>query len=344
MVTERAVAGARVVYVGDERDNSVAIGMARNRDISEAAPYPGKIIGFLVQGASASLGCEPGRIQGDQVCRVPDGTRLLAPRADGRGGRDTIKVYVPRRGAIVHGGPGNDILEASCGCAAEVPSELHGGAGRDYLSGGGLLDGGAGDDRTFWARLPSRILGGPGDDRLLGSAGPDMINPGPGRDYVNAAQGNDVIGTLDGQIDTVVCSSGRDSLVANGRDEPQFSLRQIGPFADCERLQRRGEPLVGPFRFALWDGQDYLTILSGCPPDGPALCVGTVALRREGHLIARRRLRARAGTWEFTYFELGWRRIAELPEGIRITIRWRDRAGRMRSRTKLSQIRGPNYD
>jgi hypothetical protein len=342
MVTERAVPGARVVYVGDERDNSVALGIARKQDISEAAPDPGKIIGFLVQGASTAVGCEPGRIQGDQICRVPDGTRLLAPRADGRGGRDTINVYVPRRGAIVYGGPGNDSLSV---WATEVPSELHGGAGNDRLDGGGLLDGGVGDDRTFRVWLPSRILGGPGDDRLSGSGGADVINPGPGRDYVDAVGGNDVIRTLDGQTDTVLCWSGRDSLVADGRDEPQFFLRQIDPFADCERLRRRGEPLVGPFRFALWEGSDYLTVLSGCPPDGPVLCVGTVALRRDGHLIARRRLRARAGNWEFTYFELGWRRIAELPEkGIRITIRWRDRGGHMRSRTKVSQIRGPNYE
>jgi hypothetical protein len=170
-----------------------------------------------------------------------------------------------------------------------------------------------------------------------------VINPGPGRDYLNAAQGNDVIRTLDGQTDAVVCERGRDALVADGRDEPVFFLRQIGPFADCERLRRRGEPLVGPFRFALWEFSNYLTVLSGCPPDGPSLCIGTVALGREGHLIGQRRLRARAGKWENTSFNIGWRRIAGLREkGIRITIRWRDRAGRMRSRTKMSQIREPN--
>jgi hypothetical protein len=138
-LAEHGVAAARVVYVGDERDNSVGIGLATNADISQGAPSPGKVIGFRITGdpargelASAVPGCEPG-LFGVQVCRVPAGTRSLAPRVYARGGRDTISVTVPRRGAIVYGGPGNDVLESCSDCGRKAPSELHGGAGRDYL-------------------------------------------------------------------------------------------------------------------------------------------------------------------------------------------------------------------
>ena len=53
--TGRGATGARVVYVGDARDNRVEIRLARNEDIDLEAPDSQKAIGFLVTGASPSL-------------------------------------------------------------------------------------------------------------------------------------------------------------------------------------------------------------------------------------------------------------------------------------------------
>ncbi len=347
-ITEGGVTGARMVYIGDERNNRVVISLARNEDIDYQAPHPLKVVGFLVTGASDGPACElTGGIEGEQLCRVSDGVRLLPARAYGLAGRDSITIYVPRRDAVIYGGPGDDSLAGPYGADGEtlLPGELHGGPGKDVLEGNGLLYGGPGDDDLSWEPVgPSRILGGPGDDVIWGSERADVIDAGPGHDEVLAWGGNDTIRTADGQSDVVTCDDGRDSLTADGRDEPDFSASDH-PFGDCERLDRRGEPLLSPFRFQEWAYERYVTVLYGCPPDGPSLCIGTCSLRRGGRLIARRRLRERAGTWGVVYFRLGSRRIHTLlDKDIRITIRWRDRAGHMRSLKRTDRFYEPDYD
>jgi hypothetical protein len=128
-----ATGGARVVYVGDERSNSVEIELARNAHVDWDAPKPEKVIGFLVTGAaSAGPGCEPnGTTEGQQICRVAHGVRLLAPRVVAGAGRDAVEIYVPRRGAVAYGGPGNDWVAGSYAADGQtlLPGEFHGGPG-----------------------------------------------------------------------------------------------------------------------------------------------------------------------------------------------------------------------
>ena len=343
-VTDRGATGARAVYVGDGRDNLVEIYLARNEHIDSEARDPRKVIGFLVTGAPRSPACEA-ISEGEQVCRVPDGTRLLAPFVYARAGKDSIWISVPRRGAVVYGGPGDDFVGGPYGADGEtqLPGEIHGGPGNDDLDSGGLVYGGPGNDDLTDTGIPSRIVAGPGQDEVWGSEGADVINAGLGGDIVIDWGGNDVLRTADGQTDTVTCGDGRDKLTADGRDESDFDLGGRGPFSDCERLERVGEPLVAPFYFQQWEpGERYVTILYGCPPDGPRLCVGTGELRRNGRLVDRRRLRERAGNWGVLEFQLGSRRISRLVgKDIRITIRWRGRTGQMRSLTTTSQIYEP---
>jgi hypothetical protein len=342
--TEDGVRGARIVYFGDERRNGVEIDLAREESVNPDSPTPRKIIGFLVRGAAPSAACEPADSEGEQVCRVPDGTLLLAPRAYGRAGNDSITIYVPRRGAVVFGGPGDDIFFGPYRTDAEtqLPGEIYGGPGNDEFNSGGVLYGGPGDDDLSYTAVPSRIRAGPGDDQIWGSDGSDWLAAGPGRDNVLAWGGNDVIRAADGETDTVVCDEGRDSLTADGRDEADFSSATGGPFTDCERLRRRGEPLLSPFGFQVWEQERYVTVLYPCPVDGPSRCVGTCTLRRGGRVIARRRFRERAGEWGIVEFPFGSRRIVRLlDKDIRITMRWRDRTGRMRSLATTDQITEP---
>ena len=349
-VTERSVIGARVVYLGDEGPNRVKIDLARNLHVSEPnAPNPDQIIGFRVRGASPASGCElTGANDYEQVCRVPDGRRLLAPHVYARAGDDRILIGLPRRDAVIFGGPGRDWLSGPVGPDDEtgLPGELRGGPGNDDLSAAGLLYGGPGDDELNPWEGPgpfrSRVVAGPGDDRIDGSDRPDVIDAGPGRDEVWVWGGNDVIRTRDGQPDKVDCYTGRDVLTADGRDGSAGVQGTDGPLSDCDRVKRRGEPFPAPIEFYGWEYDRYVTVAYGCPSDGPRLCVGAMALRRGGCLIARRPLRDPAGTWGTVDFPLGYRRIARLVDkDIRVTIRWRDRAGRMRSVATTIQIHGP---
>jgi hypothetical protein len=170
-----------------------------------------------------------------------------------------------------------------------------------------------------------------------------VLAAGPGRDTVLAWGGDDTIRTLDGETNTIDCDDGRDFLTADGRDEPDSDTLDTGPFRDCERLTRRGEPLLSPFRFQLWEDETYVTVLYPCPVDGPSRCVGTCTLRRGGRVIASRPFSERAGVWGIVEFPFGRRRIAGLVDkDIRITMRWRDRAGRTRSLATTDQIHAPS--
>jgi hypothetical protein len=222
------------------------------------------------------------------------------------------------------------------------PGEIHGGPGNDEVFAGGTVSGGPGDDDLSDAAIPSRVRGGPGDDEVWGSDGDDVLVGGPGHDTLLGWGGDDIIRAVDGQVDTVVCDDGRDTLTADGRDESDFSLVDGGPFRDCERITRRGQPLLTPFGFQLWENESYVTVLYACPVDGPSRCAGTCTLRRGRRVIARRHFRERAGVWGIVEFPFGRRRIAGmLDKDIRITMRWRDRAGRTRSLTTTDRIEAP---
>jgi hypothetical protein len=335
--------GARVVYVGDDRQNSVEVQLAREEYVNPDSATPSKVIGFLVIGAPPGPGCGPEAYEGEQVCRVRDGIRLLAPRVYLRGSADFVDVRVPRRDAILYGGPGADTLYGPTRSdETQLPAEVHGGPGGDDLYAGGVLYGGPGGDDLSFAEIPSRVFGGPGDDTVWGSDGDDVLDAGAGEDFVEAQAGNDVIRLRDGETDTVTCDTGRDFLRADGRDEA--SDFEFGPFIDCERLRRRGEPLLAPFGLDAWEGGKTLYAYYACPADGPSRCEGTMALRRGGRLIARRHFSERAGTWGDVSFRLGARRIGRLVGHAGLRIRWTDRRGRVRALAKPTHIGPPDVD
>jgi hypothetical protein len=98
---------------------------------------------------------------------------------------------------------------------------VRGGAGPDYLSGGELLDGGPGNDELnigYDAATGVRLHGGAGRDSITGGNGPDLIKPGPGRDEVSAWRGADRIRARDGAFDTIRCGRGADRLWLDGID------------------------------------------------------------------------------------------------------------------------------
>ncbi|MCW2925970.1 MAG: hypothetical protein JWM98_3374 [Thermoleophilia bacterium] len=144
----------------------------------------------------------------------------------GRGGNDTY-----------NGGAGNDREFGAGG-----NDRLLGGAGNDALYGGPGLDtllGGIGNDVIFGGDGNDTIVGEAGNDKLAGEAGNDVVNGGAGNDVVNGGAGtdrllggtgNDVVNALDRQVDTIVCGTGIDRVIANKADKVA---------ADCEHVTRR---------------------------------------------------------------------------------------------------------
>ncbi len=102
------------------------------------------------------------------------------------------------------------------------------GAGNDTSWGSANADdikGGDGDDTIIAMGGSDTIDGGAGKDRLTGSSGDDTITGGPGVDsmfgdgeYSGFSYGNDTLLARDGEIDSLSCSFGADTAVADAND------------------------------------------------------------------------------------------------------------------------------
>lgn len=93
----------------------------------------------------------------------------------------------------------------------EIPIEVYGDRGPDWLDSapaGSSLHGGPGRDQVSGNFGPDRLSGGPGRDTLSGDDGADDLGGGPGRDLL--------IGGADD--DTLVGGGGRDQLDAVDRN------------------------------------------------------------------------------------------------------------------------------
>lgn len=108
------------------------------------------------------------------------------------------------------------------------PSSLTGGPGNDTLvsyDSADAIDGKAGDDV---------IEGGYGDDKIVGGAGRDQINADAGTNSCNflvcrIGAGNDTVEVRDGEVDSVLCGPGTDTVIADAGDTVA---------ADCEHVDR----------------------------------------------------------------------------------------------------------
>jgi Ca2+-binding RTX toxin-like protein len=126
-----------------------------------------------------------------------------ADNIQGNGGDDTL-----------HGGGGNDFVQAW-----DRHGSLFGDDGDDELRGGLLAEGGAGNDRIFWA---STQRGGPGDDALNGSSVDNTyhFDLGDGSDTLTDLYGGDTdvlaFGAGIGVADLALMIEGPDVVVDVG--------------------------------------------------------------------------------------------------------------------------------
>ncbi len=115
-------------------------------------------------------------------------------------GNDQVSVWGSAPlGAVVHGGSGDDVLDARFleAGAQETGVEMQGGSQNDVLqgsAGGDRLDGSAEHDVVFGYDGRDWVQGGSGNDWLTGDEGDDLILDRDGADVLLGGEGADWVG------------------------------------------------------------------------------------------------------------------------------------------------------
>jgi Ca2+-binding RTX toxin-like protein len=128
---------------------------------------------------------------------------VVAGLGCGRASRRLAYCDLMVSGIVVDGGPGNDLIGL---WDIEIPVELNGAEGDDFLEGGHAADtvsGGMGGDT---------IDGGEGDDSLAAEEGSDVVRGGKGADEIRGGDGDDVLDGESGDGNLLVGGDGRDLL------------------------------------------------------------------------------------------------------------------------------------
>ena len=151
-------------------------------------------------------------------------------------------------------GEGDNLINVEC-VSLNIGGTFVGTDGPDefklsQVGSASTLTGLGGDDRLRGGDGPDRLEGGAGNDSLDGGFGDDVIVGGPGRDTISAdlaggdcgplwcklPYGNDTIDARDGEIDSVTCGAGQDTVTADAADV-------VAP--DCETVSRGSAPSGG---------------------------------------------------------------------------------------------------
>jgi hypothetical protein len=173
-------------------------------------PGPQQLLSFTMAG-----GADDGRQgENDNLIGVERLVLSVSPaRYVGSDGDDYVKVAQATNAGDLIGGNGNDDLNG-----ADGPEKLDGGNGDDHL------DGGFGDDV---------ITGGPGRDKISG----DLAGGDCGPLWCKYPYGNDVINAQDGEVDSILCGFGDDTVNADAADLVD---------GDCEHVNRAGAAPAPP--------------------------------------------------------------------------------------------------
>lgn len=169
----------------------------------------------LPQGLSFTFagGADDGRPgEGDDIRNVERLKLSESARFVGTEGSDYVKVAQATNAGELIGNGGDDDLNG-----ADGPEKLDGGPGNDKL------DGGFGDDT---------IVGGPGQDKISG----DLAGGDCGPMWCKYPYGNDIIYAQDGEVDSILCGFGTDTVYADAADVVD---------KDCETVTRAGATAPG---------------------------------------------------------------------------------------------------
>ena len=192
--------------------------------------------GAVIEPGSGCESLDPHRVTCVKPNHAPNGEPTTWNRGVDRfalGDMDDLISLLPRvAGGRVDGGADNDELYGAGGV-------MYGGAGDDRLlvvgDGGGVAGGGPGSDLVIGGGGRDDLSGGAGADRLIGGDGDDTLHGGfdrgwdldgccdqpPNVDEVDSLDGGPGDDTLDGgpALDSVTCGTGEDSSVVEPRHE-----------------------------------------------------------------------------------------------------------------------------
>jgi hypothetical protein len=202
---------------------------------------------------------------GDDVLRPDEAEDPSADVVDGGPGTDTVEGDYSSRfrssslppealsftfaGGADDGRPGeNDDLRSIERLSVHSGGRFVGSDAGEYVKlvqtgQPGELIGNGGDDDLNAGDGPDKLDGGPGNDHLDGGFGDDVITGGPGQDRISGdlaggdcgplwckyPYGNDTINAQDGEVDTIVCGFGTDTVIADAADVVD---------KDCETVTR----------------------------------------------------------------------------------------------------------
>ncbi len=159
-------------------------------------------------------GADDGRPgEGDDLRNVEKVSLNVGGNFTGTDGADEFRLSQVGTPATMDGRGGDDVLRAGDG-----PDHLDGGAGNDSV------DGGFGDDV---------LIGGPGRDTISG----DLAGGDCGPLWCKYPYGNDTIEARDGEVDSITCGAGTDTVNADPQDI-------VAP--DCENVARGSAASAGP--------------------------------------------------------------------------------------------------
>jgi len=304
---------ARLVYraaPGEENDPDISLDWDPTSGRFRWLPEPPSVpVGFSIDPPLApGPGCT---IEIYMDCAIPAGARPVGPLVLLGDRDDGLLVDFSRAGTEIFGGPGSDVIASS-----------------------GVVRGGPGNDEIRarpWSH--ARIRGGAGDDFIAGSLKRDVINPGPGEDIVQpdpqshrdvVRRARDLINTRDGDGDRISCF-GAGTFLIDGVDN----------YPDCGGVVRRAGAARAIPEWVENDG-DQVEVSVACPPDGPRVCAGSLSVSGHGVVLRRGfRMRHEFGVQDYStiqYFsiEASERRVRALTGDVTVTVRSRDRSGRLR--------------
>jgi Ca2+-binding RTX toxin-like protein len=172
----------------------------------------------------------------DSASERPVAVSLAGGADDGRPGegddiRNVERIVAHTAGTLV----GTDAPEDLEVFQDDRPSTIAGLGGNDVLRGSNCadtIDGGAGDDDIDAGYGDDTITGGPGRDRISG----DLRSGGCGPVWCDLPFGNDTIYAQDGEVDSISCGYGQDTVYADAVDVVA---------GDCEQVIRGAAPAPG---------------------------------------------------------------------------------------------------
>jgi Ca2+-binding RTX toxin-like protein len=156
-----------------------------------------------------------------------DGPDGIGVAVGGGAGDDTITTNID---ASIWAGDGNDQVHVSDSFEGQIYGEAGNDqiyvSGRCINA---IIDGGSGDDLIDATQNSFAVQagGGAGNDTILGSEYDDSLDGGAGSDYIAGNGGDDVITSRQGQGDTIDGGAGNDTLYANGNEVSAANIEWI---------------------------------------------------------------------------------------------------------------------